>query len=151
MVKKNLNLKGKSSGGDQHGFIVPSPSFDLAFNNQGELWIVNPGKHALENYTINGELRGWWEASSADIKGFSGCCNPAHITFLPDGNLVTSEKRIVRIKEYKPSGELAGVVASPSVFEGEIHAPDLFSDNSGRIYALDSERKMIRIFEKMKK
>ena len=85
---------------------------------------------------------------SNDIKGFTGCCNPANIAFLPDGNLVTSEKGIVRIKEYKPSGEFVGVVAAPSKFEGGELAPDIVTDEQGRVYALDKDRKMIRVFEK---
>jgi hypothetical protein len=145
---KELEFEGKVGEGDTHGFIIPSPNFDLAIDHTGDLWVANPGKHALENYTFDGKLRGWWDAMTTDIKGFSGCCNPANFTFLPGGNFITSEKGIVRIKEYKPSGEFVGVVAAPSGFEGEQHAPDLVTDNLGRIYALDKERKMIRVFEK---
>ena len=146
--EKELEFEGKVGEGDKHGFIIPSPNFDLAIDLSGDFWVANPGKHALENYTFDGNLRGWWDAMTCDIKGFSGCCNPANFTFLPDGNFITSEKGIVRIKEYKPSGEFVGVVAAPSKFEGEQHAPDVVADNLGRIYALDKERKMIRVFEK---
>ena len=108
-------------------------------------------KHALENYTINGDLRTWWKATSVRIEGFSGCCNPAHFAFLPDGSFVTSEKGRVRIKIYKPSGEFLGVVAAPSKFEQNSHPPDLATDNSGNIYALDLDKKMIRQFVKKEK
>ncbi len=155
MVRK-FNLQGKpqgviegKSGNDQiHGFIIPSPYFDLAFNPDGELWVVNPGKHTLENYTAEGELRTWWQASSIKIEGFSGCCNPAHFAFLPDGSFVTSEKGMVRVKTYKPSGEFLGVVAAPSKFNENSHAPDLAVDNQGNIYALDLDKKMLRLFVK---
>lgn len=149
--KPQGEIKGKSERDQIHGFIIPSPYFDLAFNPEGELWIVNPGKHALENYTIEGELRTWWEASSIKIEGFSGCCNPAHFAFLPDGSFVTSEKGMVRIKTYKPSGEFSGVVAAPSKFNGNSTAPDLAVDNQGNIYALDSDKKMLRLFVKKQK
>lgn len=155
MVRK-FNLQGKpqgviegKSGNDQiHGFIIPSPYFDLAFNQEGELWVVNPGKHTLENYTTDGELRTWWQASSIKIEGFSGCCNPAHFAFLPDGSFVTSEKGMVRVKTYKPSGEFSGVVAAPSKFGENSHAPDLAVDNQGNIYVLDLDKKMLRLFVK---
>ena len=155
LVRK-FNLEGKpmgeiegKSGNDQiHGFIIPSPYFDLAFNLSGELWVVNPGKHTLENYTVDGKLRTWWEATSIKIEGFSGCCNPAHFAFLPDGGFVTSEKGLVRIKTYLPSGEFANVVAAPSKFKEEGHAPDLAVDDQGNIYALDFDKKMIRLFVK---
>ena len=141
-------IEGKSGNDQIHGFIIPSPNFDLAFNAEGELWIVNPGRHALENYTPDGQLRNWWQASSIKVEGFSGCCNPAHFAFLPDGSFVTSEKGMVRIKTYKPSGEFSGVVAAPSKFSESGHAPDVAVDNEGNIYALDTDKKMIRLFVK---
>ena len=142
------DIEGKSGNDQIHGFIIPSPYFDLAFNSDGELWVVNPGKHSLENYTVEGKLRTWWQASSIKIEGFSGCCNPAHFAFLPDGSFVTSEKGMIRIKTYKPSGEFLGVVAAPSKFAENGHAPDLAVDNQGNIYALDIDKKMIRLFVK---
>ncbi|MEI6142466.1 MAG: hypothetical protein WCP85_24535 [Mariniphaga sp.] len=155
-IVRKFNLEGKpvgeiegKSGNDQiHGFIIPSPYFDLAFNPSGELWVVNPGKHTLENYTFDGKLRTWWEATSIKIEGFSGCCNPAHFAFLPDGGFVTSEKGLVRIKTYLPSGEFANVVAAPSKFKEEGHAPDLAVDDQGNIFALDLDKRMIRLFVK---
>lgn len=141
-------IAGKSGNDQIHGFIIPSPYFDLAFNSDGELWVVNPGKHSLENYTANGDLRTWWKATSVRFEGFSGCCNPAHFAFLPDGSFVTSEKGTIRIKVYKASGEFLGVVAAPSRFRDNTHAPDLAVDNQGNIYALDIDRKMLRLFVK---
>jgi hypothetical protein len=141
-------IEGKSGNDQIHGFIIPSPYFDLAFNADGELWVVNPGKHSLENYTVDGHLRTWWQASSIKIEGFSGCCNPAHFAFLPDGSFVTSEKGLIRIKTYKPSGEFSGVVAAPSKFAENGLAPDLAVDNQGNIYALDIDKKMLRLFVK---
>lgn len=145
--KKLNEFEGKTSDDVLHGFIIPSPYFDLAVNNDGELWVVNPGNHAFENYTYDGNLRAYWENSSMKIEGFSGCCNPAHYAFLPDGSFVTSEKGMVRIKVYKPSGELLGVVAPPDKFKDDGHAPDITVDGSGNIYALDFDKKMIRLFE----
>lgn len=141
-------FEGKTSFASLHGFIVPSPTFDMAINSDGELWVINPGKHSFENYTNEGELRTYWEAPTQDIEGFTGCCNPAQMAFLPDGSYVTSEKRIVRIKVHKPSGELAGVVAPPEKFEKDGQAPDIAVSPDGTIYAFDLDRKTIRIFEK---
>jgi sugar lactone lactonase YvrE len=140
------HFEGKTGEQDSIGFIVPSGYFDLKINQEGELWVVNPGRHAFENYTYEGQLRSFWENSSARIEGFSGCCNPAHIAFLPDGSFVTSEKLIVRIKIHKPSGQLSTVVASPVQFKENGIAPDLAVDDNGNIYALDYDRKILRVF-----
>lgn len=143
-------FNGKASEDVLHGFIIPSPYFDIDVNEYGDLWVVNPGLHTLENYTVDGNLREHWKASGAQTENFSGCCNPAHYTFLPDGSFVTSEKGLVRIKVYKPSGEFEGVVAPPNKFDVKIEgqAPDLAVDSQGNIYALDFDRNVLRVFEK---
>ena len=142
-------FEGKASEDVLHGFIIPSPYFDIDINEYGDLWVVNPGLHTLENYTSEGNLREHWKASGARTEGFSGCCNPAHYCFLPDGSFVTSEKGLVRIKVYKPSGEFSGVVATPNKFDDKIEgqAPDVAVDSQGNIYALDFDRIVLRVFE----
>jgi len=141
-------FEGKAESNAGHGFIVPSASFDLVVNSYGELWVVNPGRHALENYTYEGQLRGYWTAGSMNIEGFSGCCNPAHIAVKEDGSFVTSEKHMVRIKIYDSSGELNTVVAPPRKFLEEGQAPEVVVDENDVVYALDFDRSVIRIFEK---
>ncbi|NOR75443.1 MAG: hypothetical protein GQ525_09830 [Draconibacterium sp.] len=147
--EKLNEFDGKTADEGSVGFIIPSPYFDIDINENGELWVVNPGMHSLENFTAEGNLRTYWKSTSMKTEGFSGCCNPAHFTFLPDGSFVTSEKGLVRIKIYKPSGEFSGVVAAPNKFvvkiEGE--APDIAVDNEGRIYALDFDKNLVRVFE----
>ncbi len=140
-------FEGKSESEAGHGFIVPSANFDLAVNSYGELWVVNPGKHAIENYTDDGRLRGFWENASFEIDGFLGCCNPARITVMADGSFVTSEKGLVRIKIHDQSGKLISVVAPPSLFKEEGKAPDVCVDDKGVVYALDFDKDMVRVFE----
>lgn len=142
---------GKRDPAAFHGFIIPSPTFDLAIAPDGELWIVNPGEHALENYTTDGRLRGYWDKPAAGLEGFNGCCGPAQIAILPDGSFVTSEKRIVRIKVHRASGELEAIVAPVELFKNGTRAPDLAVGERGEIYALDFDRKMIRVFERKSK
>ncbi len=144
--EKLNEFNGKATE-DEFGFIIPSPYFDIDINDDGELWAVNPGMHALENYTFEGNLRSHWERTSMKTDGFSGCCNPAHFTFLYDGSFVTSEKGLVRIKIYKPSGEFFGVVAPPAKFKNGEHAADVAVDSEDNIYALDFDRKVLRVFE----
>ncbi len=140
------SFHGKRESDDVHGFIIPSANFDLV-NNDGELWVVNPGMHTLENYSEEGELRGYWESISMTIEGFGGCCNPARISVMPSGQFVTSEKGLIRVKIYDQSGKFVGVVAPPKKFDEDGHAPDIAVSEEGIIYALDFDRKLIRIFE----
>jgi len=140
-------FEGKAVTEAGHGFIIPSPYFDVVVNSYGELWVVNPGRKAIENYTDDGEMRGFWQKNSTDINGFAGCCNPAEIAVMEDGSFVTSEKGMVRIKIHEPSGELRSVVAPPALFKEEGKAPEVCTDAGGNIYALDFDRNTVRVFE----
>lgn len=133
------------------GFIIPSPYFDLAIGREGQLWVVNPGRHALEAYTPDGELISTWARTSMQEDGFSGCCNPSHIALLEDGKFVTSEKGIERVKIIDQSGEFVCLVASPGMFEEGTTGLDLAIDSHQRIFVLDPKRGMVRIFEEKEK
>jgi hypothetical protein len=140
-------IRGETGDGTSHGFIIPSPNFHLGIDPDGKLWVSNPGIHTLQQYSQDGTLENSWsKASSPDIDGFNGCCNPAIFTFLPDGRFLTSEKGLVRIKVYSPSGEFESVVAAPLKFTEDGHAPDLVVDEQGNVIALDIDKKMIRFF-----
>jgi hypothetical protein len=143
---KGIGKKDKSK--DIPGFIIPSPYFDLAVDPDGFLWVANPGRQSLENYTKDGYLRTSWGSPGMNIEEFCGCCNPSHFTIFDDGSFVTSEKGIARVKVYNRLGELVSVVAGPDQFtEGTVDL-DLAVDSNNLIYVLDPTRKMVRIFEK---
>jgi len=144
----NGEFRGDSGLRAYHGFVIPSPFFDLDFNEKGELWVVNSGMHTLQHYSPNGTLLNSWKKASIKIDGFSGCCNPAHYAFSPNGNFITGEKGMVRIKEYNSAGELVAVVAAPEKFKEHGKATDLTVDDEGNVIALDFDKKQIRVFEK---
>ncbi|MDA3928926.1 MAG: hypothetical protein PF541_08185 [Prolixibacteraceae bacterium] len=144
--KLTMEIEGVSGAKNLHGFIIPSPYFEIAVNSSNELWATNPGMHALQHYNANGDLLQEWDKISMEIEGFTGCCNPAQFTFLPDGRFVTSEKGMPRIKIHSKTGELESVVAAPSKFEGNQHAAEVATLGE-IIVALDLDREMIRIFE----
>ncbi len=136
------------------GFVVPSPYFDAAFDQSGELWIVNPGRHGLENHRPTGELVSSWYKPGMDLYSFCGCCNPTHIAFRSDGSVVTAEKGINRVKVYAPDNTLIGVVATPDDLhapsdENDSHSPvkDLAVDKKDRILILVGPMKAILVYE----
>ncbi|RKD89964.1 NHL repeat-containing protein [Mangrovibacterium diazotrophicum] len=129
------------------GFTVPSPYFDVAISEEGYLWAVDPGRHSLINFNVDGSLRTSWQHSSANTEGFSGCCNPAHMCLMEGDRFVTSEKGIVRVKIYDQHGKYLGVVAAPNQFDEYSEAPDICVDSEGRVLLLDFSRKQIRFFQ----
>ncbi len=144
VIGKNDVKTGTAAAGPR--FIVPSPYFDLLLSGDDSLWVVNPGRHALENYRLDGSLRTSWQRSSMRVEDFSGCCNPTHIAELSNGALVTSEKGLVRVKLYREDGEFLGVIASPAQFDAETTGLDLAVDSRDRIMILDPARRQVRIF-----
>lgn len=143
------------------GFVIPSHNFDLAVAADGLLRVVSPGRHRIEAYTFDGDLEFFWGKASMAIEGFCGCCNPANFAIDKDGNFITSEKGLVRVKVYDDDGEFVGVAASPEqLFRGgakyagqvvtESQAPgfDVAVDNEGKIYVLDTIKNIVRIFKK---
>lgn len=130
------------------GFIIPSAYFDVAIDGDGYLWAANTGRHQLENYTPEGDLRAFFQKSLMTIDGFSGCCNPTNFALLPDGSFVTSEKGIPRIKIINVLGELKTVVATADQFDQGTNDLDLAVDSQERIIVLDPNRKQVRIFQK---
>ncbi len=145
---------------DVPGFVVPSPFFDLAVPADGQPRVVNPGRHRVETYTTYGDYVRAWGAASFKPDGFVGCCNPAHIALTPEGDFVTSEKGIPRIKRYAPDGKLLGVVATQETLlagRGDVLDPaaggtgavyDVAVDAKGRVLVLDPFTRKVRVFVK---
>ena len=149
----------KDESGENPGFVVPSPYFELAVSPSGFLKVANPGKHRVETYSLDGKFISAWGTPSMKIDGFSGCCNPANFALLPDGSFVTSEKGLNRVKIYDADGNFKGVVAAPDHL---IKDPEFairscndcsvgFSmpvtvDPQGRVYILDTLEKLVRVF-----
>jgi len=144
-----IGLKDPATG--VPGFIIPSPYFDLGISKDGNLWIVNPGRHSFEKYTFNGTLLSSWGKASMAMEGFCGCCNPSNFAFLHDSLFVTSEKAIERVKVYNPDGSFRCVVATPDQFEEGTKGLDLAVDKQNRILVLDPVKLLIRVFEQPKK
>lgn len=144
-----LRIGEKDESKDIPGCLIPGRFFDVSIDPDGFLWLVNSGRHSLENYTFAGDLRSTWGEYSMEIEGFCGCCNPSHITILDDGKFITSEKGIPRIKVYNRLGNLESVVAGPDKFIEGTEGLDIASDSNGKIYVLDPMKKAVRIFEKI--
>jgi hypothetical protein len=167
-VVLRYNLTGKLLGRigkknpEKHilGFIVPSPYLDLSVGADGLLWVVNPGRHRLEAYTFDGDMRDFWGEESLGVKGFCGCCNPIHFARLPDGRFVTSEKGLPRVKVYTAKGDFESVVAGPELFQKQIENPnanatgdvcmDLAVDSACRILLADAFLREVRVFTRKK-
>ncbi len=132
------------------GIIIRSSFFDVSIGRNDEVWIANPGRFSLQAFNANGDFISSWGEQSNAIEGFCGCCNPSNFALLANGDFVTGEKSIPRVKIYSPDGKFKSVVATPQQFDEGTKGLDLAVDSGDRIYVLDPARKQIRIFEKNK-
>ncbi len=144
----------KDSISGSEGFIIPSPYFDIAYGGFNDLWIVNPGKLQIENFSVSGVKRSDWGEELANGYRFTGCCNPAHFALLPDGSFVTYEKGNDKIKLFDPTGKFRVLVAGAGSFKGKPDfllgrnnlVKDIATDQSGKIYILDAYNR-INVFK----
>lgn len=135
---------------EQHsGFTVfSSPVLGVAATAGGTFWVANPGARELRHYSAEGQVLAQWSREGRGLDGFSGCCNPVSVAVLPDGNLLVSEKHILRVKIVRPDGSLVGLVAGPDAFDPRTPHLNVAADEEGRMLVLDPVRRQIRVFER---
>ena len=80
--------------------------------------------------------------------GFCGCCNPSNMALTPAGEFITSEKHIVRVKQYDAKGQLKGVISGQDDWTPNAVGLDLAVDSTGRILVLDPTADVIRVYIK---
>jgi hypothetical protein len=139
---------GRLAGEIGSGYVVPSPWFDLAPAPDGTLVVADPGARRVRRYSPEGKLLGSWGASSPEVDGFAGCCNPVHLAVLPCGSVVTSEKGVLRVKVHEADGRLEAVVATPADFPSSESSLDLATRRAegGEILVLVPLERAVRIY-----
>lgn len=106
------------------GFVVPSYCFAIAVMD-GKLFCSNPGRHQVEQYTLDGEFVTAFGKSGAGKGEFSGCCNPAIITPANGGELLTSEKGVPRVSCYDKNGKFRSLLLDSKALGGGHKAYDV--------------------------
>jgi hypothetical protein len=106
----------KSMIGQNNGqFVIPSPYFDVALDNENHVFVANTGLHRIETYSIDGVLKSQFGEAGTAPGSFCGCCAPPHFALIPAG-FVTAEKGINRIKILNKKGEFVEYVNSKNNF-----------------------------------
>lgn len=129
-------------------FILPSYYFDVAVSPNGTVWVANPGKHKLVNFSADGQLLSYWGESSSAVHGFCGCCNPSHFAILSDGSFITAEKGIVRLKIHDTEGNYQCAVAGADYFMAGSTGLDVATGSNDQIFVLEPDAGIFHIFKK---
>lgn len=136
----------KMIGQNDRQFVIPSPYFDVALDNDNNLYIANTGHHRIETHTIVGALKSYFGEAGTAPGLFCGCCAPPHFILIPDG-FVTAEKGINRIKILNKSGEFVEFVNSKNHFIKSVPL-DLASADGKTIYAANPADSKLYIFKR---
>lgn len=126
-----------------NGFIIPSYAFDIASYND-ILYCANSGRHSVESYTLTGEFIAAFGTPGVEAGSFAGCCNPAYISFTPEGKLLTSEKGNPRISSFEPDGTFHEVLLNNTLLGGGNKAYEIKTDGT-RLFV--AGKNTISIFE----
>ncbi len=111
------------------------------------VYVLNPGIHRVERYSLAGELLGHWgRFDGRDPEGFGGCCNPTNVALLPGGDLVVTEKAGPRVKVYTRAGKLRAAWGAAD-FDPACKNMAVAADGRGRIYVVHTERLHIVVYE----
>ncbi len=132
-------------GHEGEKFIIPSGYFDLTILPGNNVLVVNPGKQRLETRDLQGNIISTFGEPGLAPEAFSGCCNPSHYTMMNDGQVVTSEKGISRIKVMTTGGILTEYVATPDQFSSALPF-DLAVGSNGEIYAASNFESKLYVF-----
>ena len=142
------------------GFVVPGPYFDLAMAPDGLLRVANPGNHQIEAYTVKGDREFAWGKFGNRLEDFAACCNPVSFAILKNGDIITCEKGVARVKIYDTFGKLKGFVADPKQLADvplsvasktekiQRYGFDVAADDAGHVYILDRVRNVLRFFKR---
>jgi hypothetical protein len=132
ILDKGGEVKKMIGQNDKH-FVIPSPYFDVALDNNNHVYAANTGQHRIETYTIDGVLISQFGEAGTAPGSFCGCCAPPHFALIPQG-FVTAEKGINRIKILNKNGEFVEFVNSKNYFIKSVPL-DLASADGVIIYA----------------
>lgn len=124
-------------------FVIPSPYFDVSLYD-GQLYIANTGNHRVEIWNPDGRKTGMFGVAGKGPEAFCGCCNPAHLTAVPQG-FVTAEKGINRIKILDSNGNFVEFVSSVNDFVAS-QPLDIASSDGKKIYAANKADNKVYLF-----
>lgn len=149
----DVSPKGKFGNAPRDGqsddsLVVPSPYLGLAVTTKGELLVANPGRHRIQTHDANGNLLSHIGVQGMEIHQFCGCCNPTALAALPNGDIVTAEKGLPRVKVIGANGKLKSVVAGPALFHADTAGLEL-AVRGDQVLVLDPWHASVRVFEKV--
>jgi sugar lactone lactonase YvrE len=140
--RKGAWVRDIGTDNNVNGLLIPNGVVSFAVDGRGVIHAANPGKHRVEQYSVEGRLLGRIGRFGMDEPGFPGCCNPTNVA-VADRVYVT-EKGGPRAKVYDLAGSLAAVIATEP-FDPNCRNMPIAAGAGGRVFVADTVR--LTIFE----
>ena len=100
-----------------------------------QIYVAENTKFSVGVYDRDGnEVSRFGERLAKDNQGFGSCCNPMNVICCADGNILTAESSIGKIKRFDPSGEMIGYVGRARIGGGCKHVAIGFDEKRDRYY-----------------
>ena len=131
------------------GLVAPSPYLDVVVDKDARVLVGNTGRLRVETYGPDGKLLRMWGQPGTQPDRFCGCCNPTNIALTPEGNIVTAEKGIPRVKVYDPAGKMLAYIG-PENFPQDSAGMDLAVDSKGSVYVAEPVKGLVMVFAPLK-
>jgi hypothetical protein len=150
-IIRRYDPAGKQLGviGDKNktgGFMLPNGWLDFDVDSGGMIMATDTGRHRVSGWILDGTGTGTFgKFGMRDPADFVGCCNPVNLAVTPEGNIVTAEKMIARVKVFSPEGRLVAFIG-PENFDPDCRNIHLAVDSAGRIITADPVKRVIKIF-----
>lgn len=119
---------------------------DFCVDNKGNIYVANLGAHRVETCNIKGRNTRHWGKAGKEDEDFCGCCNPTNIAVAANGNIITTEKTIPRVKIYSPRGRKLLAIMGVGSFDKNCANMDVAVDSDSNIYVVDNRANCIRVF-----
>jgi sugar lactone lactonase YvrE len=127
-------------------FMLPNRSLDLAVDARGTICATDTGRHRVTSWKLDGSPLGYFgKFGLSRPEDFVGCCNPVNIALAPDGNIVTAEKVVARVKVFDPNGKLLALIGQEH-FDQNCEHLYLAVDSKKRIVVADPVRREVKVF-----
>jgi DNA-binding beta-propeller fold protein YncE len=137
----------KMAGQDDPQFVVPSPYFDIAMNEDHSFFVANTGHRRVEFRNADGIMESSFGEAGLAPEAFCGCCNPSHFVKIP-GGFVTAEKGLNRIKILDEKGVFVEMVSSKNRFTAAVPLDIAASADGKTIYGANPEDSKLYVFRR---
>jgi len=137
---------GRTAVAKRGSFATCCGILDAAVGKDGKIYVANLGAHRVEVYQ-NGRMISNFGKAGNTPNDFCGCCNPTNMAIAANGEIITTEKTIPRIKIFSRDGKKMLALIGADNFNKDCYNMYVAVDSKYRVYAVDNGSNCVRIFE----